>query len=57
MDNFNARVGSKNRERVMGWRGTGKPTDNGERLISLCEENDLIIGGTLFCLCTKQSTG
>ena len=47
---FNARVGSDNqfRERTMGKHGLGRMTDNGERLVNLCEENDLVIGGTLF---------
>ena len=50
MGDFNARVGSNNegRERVMGKEGTGEMTDNGERLVNICEENDLVIGGTLF---------
>lgn len=49
MGDFNARVGSKNknRERFMVQHRTGEPNDNGERFIGLCEENDLI-GGTLF---------
>ena len=50
MGDFNARVGGNNldRERTMGKHGEGECTDNGERLIDLCEENDLVIGGTLF---------
>ena len=50
LGDFNARVGSNNtdRERVMGKHGVGECTDNGERLIDLCEENNLVIGGTLF---------
>ncbi|KAK3515143.1 hypothetical protein QTP70_007459 [Hemibagrus guttatus] len=50
MGDFNARVGSNNldRERIMGRHGEGKCTENGERLIDLCEENNLVIGGTLF---------
>ena len=44
------RVGQNNhnRSRVMGTHALGDITDNGERLISLCEENDFVIGGTLF---------
>jgi endonuclease/exonuclease/phosphatase family metal-dependent hydrolase len=47
---FNAKVGCANvdRERTMGRHGVGVMTDNGERLVNLCEENDLVIGGTLF---------
>ena len=50
MGDMNARVGSDNtgRERTMGKEGVGEMTDNGERLVNLCEENDLVIGGTLF---------
>jgi hypothetical protein len=36
------------KERVIGKQGLGDISDNGERLISLCEENDLVIGGSLF---------
>ena len=47
---FNARVGNNNtnREIVMGRHGIGEITDNGERLVGIYEENNLIIGGTLF---------
>ena len=39
---------NKNRERVMIVHGVGDLTNNGERVSNLCEEYDLIIGGTLF---------
>ena len=47
---LNASVGcnKKNRERVMGKHGVGDLTNNGERVTNLCEENNLIIGGTIF---------
>ena len=50
MGDMNARVGNDNigRERTMGKEGIGDMTANGERLVNLCEENDLVIGGTLF---------
>jgi len=50
LGDFNARFGQNNhnRSRVMGTHALGDITDNGERLISLCEENDFVIGGTLF---------
>ena len=35
-------------ERVMGKHGVGDLTNNGERVIDLCEEINLIIGGMLF---------
>jgi hypothetical protein len=50
LGDFNARVGSNNtgRESVMEKHGEGVCTENGGRLIDLCEENDLVISGTLF---------
>ena len=42
------RCNNKNREIVMGNHGVGDLTNNGERVINLCEENNLIIGGTIF---------
>lgn len=50
LGDFNAQVGSnnENRERIMGQHGTGQLNDNGERLIGFCEENTLVLGGTLF---------
>jgi endonuclease/exonuclease/phosphatase (EEP) superfamily protein YafD len=32
----------------MGRHGVGVITDNGERLVNFCQQNDLVIGGTLF---------
>ncbi|XP_061164954.1 craniofacial development protein 2-like [Saccostrea echinata] len=45
-----ARVGqiNHNRRRVMGQHAVGDLKDNGERLISICEVNDFVIGGSLF---------
>jgi len=50
LGDFNARTGNDNtnHKRTMGIHGTGELNDNGERLIDFCEENDLVIGGTLF---------
>ena len=47
---FNAVVGQENDgiENIMGIHGCGTRSDNGQRLIDLCQENDLVIGGTLF---------
>ncbi|PVD24386.1 hypothetical protein C0Q70_14868 [Pomacea canaliculata] len=47
---LNAKVGSDNtcREHVMGKHGIGTINDNGERLADFCEENNLLIGATLF---------
>lgn len=33
---------------VGGQRAVGDITNNGERLVSMCEENVFVIGGTLF---------
>ena len=50
LGDLNAKVGSDNtgREHVMGKHGIGTINDNGERLADFCEENNLLIGGTLF---------
>ncbi len=47
---FNAVVGQTNagHESIMGKHGCGIRSDNGQRLVDLCQENDLVIGGTLF---------
>ena len=48
---FNARVGNDNtnRERIIGKVGHGDMTNNAwECLTNICEENDLVIGGTVF---------
>lgn len=49
MGDLNAKVGSKNkgRENIMGKHGIGVMNDNGERLTSFCQENRLLIGGTI----------
>ena len=50
LGDLNAKVGSDNtgKEHVMGKHGIGTINDNGERLADFCEENNLLIGGTLF---------
>ena len=50
LGDLNAKVESDNtgREHVMGKHGIGTINDNGERLADFCEENNLLIGGTLF---------
>ena len=51
LGDMNAKVGKNNREReqAMGREGLGTDiNNNGERLVDFCEENNLIIGGTLF---------
>jgi hypothetical protein len=56
LGDFNARVGSNNagRERVLDKHGERECAENGERHIDPCEENDLVIGGTLFQQKTTQ---
>ena len=54
LGDFNAQVGRNNEnvEEVMGLYGLGlrndKENDNGDRLVSFCTENKLVIGGTIF---------
>jgi hypothetical protein len=47
---FNAKVGSNNEghESAMGKHGIGERNDNGERLLDICEINNLVITGTIF---------
>lgn len=49
LGDFNARVGSitTNREKIMGKHGLRDVINNGEKLVSVCE-NNLVIGGTAF---------
>lgn len=50
MGDFNAQVGSDNSglEHIMGKHGLGNRNDNGDRFIELCQQNKLVIGGTIF---------
>ncbi|XP_063435995.1 craniofacial development protein 2-like [Mytilus trossulus] len=50
LGDMNAKVGNDNldRERFMGKHGLGTINENGELLVDFCEDNDLVIGGTLF---------
>ena len=50
LGDLNARPGNNNigRDRLMGKHGKGNINDNGERLCHFCEENNMVIGGTLF---------
>jgi hypothetical protein len=50
MGDANGKVGcdNQNHRRTLGKEGLGTMNENGERLVDLCEEYDLVIGGTLF---------
>ena len=50
MGDMNAKVGSNNSsyEQVMGKHGLGEANDNGERFISFCANNSIVVGGTIF---------
>lgn len=50
IEDAKAKVGcdNKNHERVLGREGLGVMNENGEKLVELCEEYNLVIGGTLF---------
>ena len=48
MGDLNAKVGSEPFEGIVGTYGLGKKTYRGERLIELCQQNNLTIANTLF---------
>lgn len=50
MGDFNANVGSDNTnfELAMGTHGMGTMNDNGSRLMELCLDQELVVGGILF---------
>ena len=50
MGDFNANIGSDNQgyENVMGVHGLGVMNDNGERFVTECAANNIVIGGSVF---------
>nr|XP_043069590.1 uncharacterized protein LOC122322183 [Drosophila bipectinata] len=50
MGDFNAKIGPKNNglETIMGRHGVGTRSNNGDRLIDLCQTFQLVIGGIAF---------
>ncbi|XP_044573630.1 uncharacterized protein LOC123257756 [Drosophila ananassae] len=50
MGDFNAKIGPNNNglETIMGKHGVGSHSNNGDRLIDLCQTFQLVIGGTVF---------
>ena len=58
LGDFNARVGDRSDlwDGVIGPHGIGKMNNNGQRLLSLCSEYDLVITNTLFKLKNQYKT-
>ena len=48
MGDFNAKVGSKGSDNILGKFGLGDRNEAGERLVEFCAEKSLIISNTLF---------
>ena len=50
MGDLNAKVGIDNqgKESTIGRQGLGDANDNGDRVTTFCQENRLVIGGTIF---------
>ena len=48
MGDFNAKVGEKRENKVVGPYGMGERNDNGELLIGFCKEEDLVLANTWF---------
>ena len=50
MGDMNTKIGSDNtdRERTLCYQGCGTTTNNGERLVNFCLNNNCVIGGTIF---------
>lgn len=50
IDDFNAKIGTnnKNRESIMGTHSLGNINENGELFIKFCQDNNLVIGDSLF---------
>ena len=48
IENWNAKVGSKETPGVTGKFGLGVQNEAGQRLIEFCQENTLVIANTLF---------
>ena len=46
MGDLNARVGRERVENIVGPFGVGDRNDNGDSLIELCEEREMIVGNT-----------
>ena len=48
MGDFNAKVGDKREQKIIGNFGLGDKSDNGERLVEFCQRQNLMISNTWF---------
>lgn len=48
MEDMNGGVDNTNRKTVMGREGLGEINESGEMFVEFCEQNELVIGGSMF---------
>ncbi|XP_060519748.1 craniofacial development protein 2-like [Cylas formicarius] len=54
MGDFNAKVGNRPREGIVGEYGLGVPNERGDRLVQFCQERELVITNTFFKLPSRR---